>query len=174
MLSLKEILEDLSYSDLLKQSTPKRIERSKTVNGAPLNIRADGNDETRFFRFKSNPSTTGKRHQGFIKFIDYDRKQGSVSEGKMACHVDCDCEDFKYRYAYVDAAKNASSIGDKSLNKCINRPPNIMNPKKRIGLCKHLIRLKEYLIHKIKETQGNSLMEKLNNVGNNLPNGDIY
>lgn len=174
MILLKPILESLTFNDLLKQSTPKRIKRAnRDVSGPSMVVNFEKGNKYGKFKFRSNPSTTSETYQGHITFLEHEREKKRKGEGNMKCTVDCPCPDFRYRFAYVDNKKGAAPIGNKSLNKCINRPPHIMNPKQRIGLCKHLIHLKEYLIKRLQENTNGTLMERLDNIGQTLKDTTI-
>jgi hypothetical protein len=149
--------EDLSFAQLFNLSEPKRIVRSNTVSGPPLDIKAFDDAQYHIFNFKSNPSTTGLRHHGYIKF----KKPGrDTAMTDVKCVVDCGCPDFKYRWAWANKQKGASVVGPKSMNQALNRAPRITNPAGHVGLCKHLLHLKTYL-------QG--LMWELPQAGLNAP-----
>ena len=82
------IFEAMSFSDLFRFSEPKRVVRSKTVKGPPLDIKAFKDSIFYTFNFKSNPSTTGLRHHGYIKF----QKPGrDMPLSQVKCLVDCTC-----------------------------------------------------------------------------------
>lgn len=49
--------------------------------------------------------------------------------------VDCECADFKYRFAYM-ATKKDYKFGDPE-----DRPATKRNPKDKVGLCKHIIKI---------------------------------
>jgi len=134
--------ETLSFSRLFNLSEPKRIVRSNTVKGPPLDIKAFDNAQYHIFNFKSNPSTTGLRHHGYIKF---DRPKRDQPLSEIPCHVDCTCQDYKYRYAWTNKQRGSSKVGPTSLNQAINRPPRITNPSNKPGLCKHILALKNYI-----------------------------
>jgi len=134
--------ERLSYNDLLRVSEPKRVVRSLTVRGPPLRVDAYQNVLYYGFNFKANPSTTGLRRHGYIK-IYKPRRPMAIAD--CPCEVDCPCEDFRYRWAFVDKQHGSSHVGPNSLNQAWNRAPRITNPQGRPGLCKHLIALTKYL-----------------------------
>ena len=165
MIKLKEILEDIvvvermTYNDLLRSSEERRKDRAKNVRTRSLPVSTENGEESWNFRYKANPSRTGNPHQGSVTFF----KEASNNEnaGDVECKVDCSCPDFKYRWAYADTKQDASNIGDKSLNKCINRRPSIRNPREVPGMCKHLIALKDYLKTKIDSSSKQKLSESL-------------
>lgn len=82
------ITEALTFDQMFRLSEPKRVVRSRTVKGPPLEVRAFDDATYHFFNFKSNPSTTGLRHRGYIKFKK-PRKDLPLSQVK--CEVDCTC-----------------------------------------------------------------------------------
>jgi hypothetical protein len=166
----------LSFSQLFNLSEPKRIVRSNTVKGPPLEIKAFDDAQYHIFNFKSNPSTTGLRHHGYIKF---NRPKKSQALTEIPCLVDCTCQDFRYRWAWTNKQRGASKVGAGSMNQAQNRAPRITNPTNRPGLCKHILALKNYLqgvmwdlpLTGIKTPDGvlSSLVSYANNRWTNLP-----
>lgn len=140
------LLEKMTFDQLMRMSEPKRILRSKTVKGPPLKIESYQDKLYYIFNFKSNPSTTGLRHKGFIKFEKPSREK---SLEHVNCLVDCTCPDFKYRWAWADKQRQASKVGANSLNQAINRAPRVTNPSARPGLCKHVLALRDYIYGQI-------------------------
>lgn len=141
--NLKNCLcEELSFSQLFNLSEPKRVVRSKTVSGPPLELRAFDDAEYHIFNFKSNPSTTGLRHHGYIK-LSKPNKSEPLTE--IPCLVDCTCQDYRYRWAWTNKQKGAGKVGQGSMNQALNRAPRITNPTNRPGLCKHILALKDYI-----------------------------
>jgi hypothetical protein len=140
--SVQYLEERMSFRQLMNYSEPKRVIRSLTVHGPPLNIRAVEDGMYYLFNFKSSPSTTGLRHKGFVKFIKPKQRKPLMD---LDCLVDCTCPDFRYRWAWVDKQKGASRIGPKSMNQCINRAPHITNPAGMPGLCKHILALRNWI-----------------------------
>ena len=57
---------------------------------------------------------------------------------KLHVHVSCSCDDFKFRSEWVLAEKGAAEIEYSD-----GSPPDVTNPQRRIGQCKHLIALWE-------------------------------
>ena len=141
----KVLTERMSFRDLLAGSDPGRKKRAKSdVRARSIRVKVIDGNEAWAFTYKSNPSTTGKRWHGFIKFFESDVSSKENAED-LDCQVDCDCLDFRYKWAYADAKQDASSIGGNSLNQCINKPPNKTNPNQVPGMCKHLISLGKFL-----------------------------
>lgn len=161
--------EDMSYKELLAVSTPERQERAKNVRARSLPVSIEDGMEAWNFRYKSTPQTTvtDKPFEGEIRFL-----KGEVGKNDNAidlkCKVDCGCPDYKYRFAYNNAHKNAGNIGPDSLNQAINRRPK---PAYNIGegLCKHLISLRNYLATKIQQTKKNNLFEAMDDVAKQGP-----
>jgi len=158
------INEEMSYDELLRLTTPERKEKSSNVTVRSLPVSTDGNQEQWNFRYKSSPqtTTTNKPFRGSIKFL-----KGSVGNNddasKLKCEVDCECEDFMYRFAYNDASKGASHIGTDSLNGCLNRRPKPAYDYGE-GLCKHLVALGKFLKTKIASTKKSNLFEAIGDV----------
>jgi len=141
---VREILsERMSFKDLLRNSDPKRIDRSKSVSPRSIRVAMMDNNEAWLFNYKSNPSTTGKRHHGYIKFFKKDVSSKDRAD-ELDCKVDCDCEDYKYRFAYNNAKADAGEIGSNAWNDNNGRPPQPYNNNKP-SLCKHLISLGKFL-----------------------------
>ena len=136
------LCEALSFSQLFNLSEPKRVVRSKTVKGPPLDIRAFDDAQYHIFNFKSNPSTTGLRHHGYIK-LNRPKKSDPLTE--IPCLVDCTCQDYRYRWAWTNKQRGAGKVGPGSINQALNKAPRITNPTNRPGLCKHILALKDYL-----------------------------
>jgi hypothetical protein len=136
------LLERLTFNQLLQYSEPKRVVRSLTVRGPPLQVDAYKDVLYYGFNFKSFPSTTEMRHRGYIKFF----KPGRVKDlGDVECIVDCDCEDFRYRWAWVDKQHGSSEVGPSSMNQAFNQAPCITNPSGSPGLCKHILAVRDYI-----------------------------
>lgn len=84
----RSIVERMAFNDLVRLSEPKRLVRSNTVTGPPLQIKAGTNGIFYVFNVKSHPSTTGLRHHGYIKFK---KPRRVMPMGEVECEVDCDC-----------------------------------------------------------------------------------
>lgn len=142
---MKFLFEDLTFDQLFRYSEPKRVKRSDTVRGPPLEINANSDSVYHIFNFKSFPSTTGLRHHGFIKF-----KKPKVGNPRkplqhIPCEVDCTCPDYRYRFAWVNKQKGAGRVGAQSMNQCLNRAPRKTNPAGIPGLCKHILAARDYI-----------------------------
>ncbi len=149
------IAEKMSYLDLMKASDPTRMDKSKRIPAKSLVVKSINDKEAWKFSFKSprDENYTNQRHQGFIYFS----KEGITPNDDVMnidCSVDCSCPDYKYRWAYNNARADAGEIGGNSLNKNNGAAPQI---NLGVGLCKHLLSLKEYLRTKIgRETEPTS------------------
>jgi hypothetical protein len=102
------------------------------------------------FSYKSQGawSTTGQRWHGYVKLLKSEALNNhNVEIQDVDCMVDCDCPDYRYRFAYGNTEQGASITGDSSWNKNNGHYPNKMG--KRVGLCKHLMSLVEYLGTKV-------------------------
>jgi hypothetical protein len=136
--------ERMTFADLYDETDEDRLTRSKTIRVRPLDVDTDNNNEMWRFNYTSAEKTEGKSHKGNIHFFKENVEQNDNAED-LECMVDCSCRDFKYRWAYANAQDDASFIGGRSLNKCINRPPRRTNPTRHKQLCKHLAGLAKYL-----------------------------
>lgn len=137
------LCERLTYDKLFRVSEPKRVIRRLTVKGPPLEIDSYQDSLYYIFNFKSSPSTTGLRHKGYIKFFKPKNKNTPLQH--MECLVDCDCADFRYRWAWAIKQRGSSVVGPNSLNQAWNKAPRKTNPTSRISLCKHLLAAKDHL-----------------------------
>jgi hypothetical protein len=149
---LPEVLQEyLTYDQLFRMSEPKRFQRSLTVKMPPLDMEQyqTGNHWIfgYYFNAKGNPSTTGLRHRGYVRF----RKPKKSHAGKntplsqLPVEVDCMCPDYRYRWAWANHQRSAGPIGANSLNQCLNRAPRKTNPKGMPGLCKHILATRDYI-----------------------------
>jgi hypothetical protein len=141
--STLRVLERLNFDQLFAYSEPKRVLRSKTVRGPSLGIESYRDNMYYYFNFKAFPSIEHRRHKGYIRFFkpdDFDTPLEQVN-----CEVDCDCKDYRFRWAWANTQRDSSRIGADSLNQCIDQAPRITNPTARPGLCKHLLALRNFL-----------------------------
>ena len=111
------LCERLTFDNLFRVSEPKRVYRSFTVRGPPLEIDQYQDTVYYIFNFKANPSTTGLRHRGYIKFFKPKSKNPKdVPLQHLECLVDCECPDFRYRWAWANKQRQSSVVGPSSLN----------------------------------------------------------
>lgn len=90
--SRKFLEERMTFDQLFKYSEPKRVKRSLTVRGPPMEIDANSDAIYHTFNFKSFPSTTGLRHHGYIKFLrPRNQDPNKVALQHVPCVVDCTC-----------------------------------------------------------------------------------
>ncbi len=168
------LLEKMSFNQLLAKSERGRKKRGSTIKRiTPLTGTASQNAEFLNFSYKSPPehNTTGLRWRGQITFENKDLlKNKDKSQEDIFCKVDCGCPDYRYRWAYANKTKDAGTIGNNSLNKCIDRFPTQTNPYLNPGLCKHLISLKDYLKTKLQESSQPTVAEKLIEIAQQNPN----
>jgi hypothetical protein len=139
----------MSFRDLLRGSESGRKQRARTdVNVRPMRVTTIDGNEAWTFSYKSSPSTTGIRWKGYINFLKKDVLSKDSAED-LDCQVDCECPDFRFRYAYNDAQAGASITGPNSLNQNNGKPPRPRNQggvgDYGVGMCKHLIALGKYL-----------------------------
>jgi hypothetical protein len=151
---MRQVLtEKMSFRDLLRVSEPGRIKRGRNdVTARSIRVKSEDNQEIWAFNYKSDPSTTGNRWHGYVRFFKEDVSQKDNAED-LYCQVDCDCPDFRYRYAYNNAVADVTPIGADSINKNNGKK---WRPRSQggvgdygVGLCKHLCALSEYLKTKI-------------------------
>lgn len=159
MILLKRLIQEflcerMTFNQLLSASGNKqdnsRMDRAKHVNARSVRVTTIDENEAWTFSYKSqgHHSTTGDRHHGYVRFFkDNVRKNERASD--IECMVDCDCPDYKYRWAYNNARAGASITGNSSWNGNNGKPPR---PREQggvgnlgEGLCKHLIALGKFL-----------------------------
>ncbi len=147
------LLERTSFKRLLAGSESGRKQRGRTdVNVKPMRVTTMDENEAWTFSYKSSPSTTGNRWHGYVQFFKEDVSHKDSAED-LECMVDCDCPDYRYRYAYNNAQDGVGRIG-----KHPEWPHGNQNngqkwkPRSQggvgdygVGLCKHLCALSEYL-----------------------------
>lgn len=139
----RSLFERMSFDQLMGMSDPKRIARSATVRVPPLKFDAYKDQEAYYFNAKSAPSTTGLRHKGYVKV--FKPKDPNTPLEKVDCEVDCQCPDYKFRWAWANKQRGSSKVGPNSLNQAWNQAPRKTNPKGRPGLCKHIISTRDYI-----------------------------
>jgi hypothetical protein len=151
------LTERMSFRALLAGSESGRQERGKhDVNVRPIKVITIDGQEAWTFRYKSNPSTTGNPWHGYVQFFKDDvSKKDSADD--LDCMVDCDCPDYRFRYAYNNAKADVGRIG-RTPDWRHGNDNNGQKWKPRsqggvgdfgVGLCKHLCALSEYLKTKI-------------------------
>jgi hypothetical protein len=124
------------------------------------------------FDFESRPSTTGRPHQGYVKFVPEKGQPRAIDKlrdflgrigqqikkfigkkvppqalkgsdlRKMLCEVSCSCPDFKYRMSYANVQVGVTTAAGRTDN---GRAPVRTNPAKRPGFCKHILATLRYL-----------------------------
>jgi hypothetical protein len=141
---MRQLNEKLTFDQLFRMSDPKRVFRSFKVKGPPLEIDSYQDAVYYAFNFKSNPSTTGLRHRGYVKFLR-PKLDGQKPLQHLNCVVDCTCPDFRYRWAWANKQRGASRVGAQSLNQAFNQAPRRTNPTSKPGLCKHVLAAREYI-----------------------------
>lgn len=154
----------MTFDKLVSVSSDKRKERANNVRyKTPPNFVSEENDTEYTFKTKSNPSDSGKTYESSILF--YKPKNKHLPLGKCKVKVDCQCPDYRYTWAYANTKKGSSETGLGSLNRSVNAPPKINNPKQRTGLCKHLIALNDYIVGEYynfpEEEDTNSKLKKI-------------
>ena len=179
----ESVNENMSYDELLRLTadTPRspddntnRIDRSKNVRTRSMPVTMEEDQEQWNFRYKSSPQTsiTHKPFEGAITFLKGEVGRNDSAED-LECKVDCGCPDYRYKFAWNNAAQDAGDIGPDTLNQAINRKPK---PAYDIGegLCKHLSALSKFLQTKIKQTQRSNLFEAINEVAKQGPFNITY
>jgi len=162
------LTEAMSWAELLKytQTYMKggggagRIQRAGNVHVRSNPVSMEEGKEAWNFNYKSNPSTTGKRWHGFVRFLKGEVENKDNAQ-ELQCIVNCDCPDYKYVWAYPNKKKGAGFTG-RPYNDNNGRPwltsslprggraDRRTNPHQIPGMCKHLIALAGYLETEIK------------------------
>ena len=156
---MREVLvEKMSFRQLLSKTDRGRRDRGSRMRVRSLAGSANEDEEQWNFGYKSDRDhiTTMRPHTGRISFEKdaYNKFRGKRSMDEVVCKVDCSCPDYKYRWAYANAAQQAGEVGGDSLNRSNGNAPVKTNPGKKPSLCKHLVALKDYLRTKLQESDG--------------------
>ena len=168
--------ESLTYNQMLNATAMYWQTRLKTVRNVRtkppgLVMLKDGTVDLSF-DFVSVPSTEGRPHVGYVKFVPergqprlIDRLKdflGRIGQQvkkfigkkvppralkgsdlrKMLCEVSCDCKDFKYRMSYANVKQGVTTQAGRTDN---GRAPVKTNPAGRPGFCKHILATLRYL-----------------------------
>jgi len=151
---LKRILtETITFQSMYNRSEKGRKDRARTdVNVKPMRVMTLDDNEAWSFSYKSSPSTTGHRWHGYIQFFKENVRQ-TEDAMQLECMVDCDCPDYRYRYAYNNAKAGVGRIGkhpewpygnDNNGRKWRPRSQGGVGDY-GVGLCKHLCALRDHL-----------------------------
>lgn len=169
---LKNLLtETLSFGQLLTQTAKipyatspgeTRVDRGEThVKARSMRVMAMENNEAWTFNYKSDlpTSTTNTRYHGFVKFMkeNVESKDDAI---QLDCMVDCDCPDYRYRWAYNNAKAGSGTTGAQAGTGWHHHNDNNGGAPRKVGaggigdygtpgLCKHLCSLSEFLKTKI-------------------------
>jgi hypothetical protein len=139
---MRYLIERMTFDQLFRVSDPRRVMRSGTVRGPAIEVLSYQDSEMYVFNAKSSPSTTGLRHKCYIRFY---RPRRPKTLQNLDCLVDCECPDYKFRWAWVNKQRGSSAVGSSSLNQAHNRAPRVTNPGNRPGLCKHLLAMRDFI-----------------------------
>jgi hypothetical protein len=90
---------------------------------------------------------SGKRRYSYVRFY-------GPPDPRTPVWVWCSCEDFAYRLEWVLTKIGCSSLATGYSGQgvpIINEPPDIKNPQKKPGLCKHLLIAAEIALRQTKD-----------------------
>lgn len=90
---------------------------------------------------------SGKRRYAYVRFY-------GPPDPKTPVWVWCSCEDFAYRLEWVLAQIGCSTLAtgySGQGTEIINQPPDIKNPQRKPGLCKHLLVAAEMALRQTKD-----------------------
>lgn len=171
---MRQVLtERMSFKDLLGAAgttrpyktdpNTNRADRGRAhVNARSIRVMATENGEAWTFRYKSDhaTSTTNSPYHGFVKFFKEIYDKDNVSANDLDCMVDCDCPDYRFRFAYNNAQAGAGTIrGQNGVPGWKHHNDNNGAAPKPVdqggvgdygpGICKHLSALTEYLKTKV-------------------------
>lgn len=149
------ICERLSFAQLYGYTDQGRRDRARSVRGPALELESSRGNQTYNFNFRAYPSTQGKRHQGYVRFFRPSNPNTPLE--RLECEVDCQCLDYRYRFAHANKQRGSGQVGPMSLNKALNRAPRITNPKSKNSLCKHLARVRDYIVNHLYGGQGRTI-----------------
>lgn len=131
--------------------------RGRSTNGArfvianpPKPYRDEDGRIVLRFQYQSRPSrsTTGMMQVGYVKFKDHEAFLKASARNLPAAlkhgdvQVSCSCPDHLYRWQWVLAGAGAAPapIG------AANTPPDQTNPKRLLGMCKHLSAVSPFML----------------------------
>lgn len=142
---MKQVLnETMSFRDLYAASDPVRISKSQSdVTPRSLRVSSMNDNEAWMFSYKSSPSTTGQRWQGYVRFLK-ESVSSTESADDIDCMVNCNCPDFRYRWAYNDAAAGVGEPVPNSWSGNNGQKPQPYNDH-GVGACKHILSLGKFL-----------------------------
>jgi hypothetical protein len=170
------LMESLTYNQMLTATARYWRTRLRTVRAVhtqppALVMMQDGTVDLAF-NFESRPSTEGRPHRGYVKFIP---EQGGTNwlaklkdmlgkaaknikrlfghkvppqilKGsdlrKMLVEVSCDCKDFRYRMSWANVKAGVTTAQGRTDN---GAAPLITNPQGHPGFCKHILATVRYL-----------------------------
>jgi hypothetical protein len=170
------LLESLTYNQMLTATARywrTRLRTVRAVHTSPpaLVMMQDGTVDLAF-NFESHPSTEGRPHRGYVKFVPEKGKVNwleklkgvlgraaqniqrffgkkvppQVLKGsdlrKMLVEVSCDCKDFKYRMSWANVKAGVTTPAGRTDN---GKAPIFTNPAARPGFCKHILATVRYL-----------------------------
>jgi len=164
-MTFKQLWKNAASRPYKTDPTQTRADRGKHhVRSRSIRVMATENGEAWTFRYKSDhaTSTTNEPYHGFVNFVKEGPswKKESPSADDLPCMVDCDCPDYRFRFAYNNAQAGSGTIGGEggvpgwkhhnTNNGAAPRPVEDggvgdYGP----GLCKHLCALTEYLKTKV-------------------------
>lgn len=140
--------ERMTYDDLVRASEPNRGIRAMRIKLPPMEVDSYQTNShfvfSYYFNAKGKPSTTGLRHQGYVRFMK-PKNRKSVPLARLDVEVDCMCPDYRYRWAWANKQRQAGRVGPNSLNQALNRAPRITNPRGKPGLCKHILATRQFI-----------------------------
>ena len=171
---MRQILtETLSFGQLLGATSKipyatspgeTRVDRGhEHVKAKSLKVMTLENDEAWTFNYKSDlpTSTTNTRYHGFVRFMK-ENIESKDDAAALECMVDCDCPDYRYRWAYNNAKAGSGTTGAGGLKEAgwpYHNRNNGAAPRSKEqggvgdygtpGLCKHLCLLSVFLKTKI-------------------------
>jgi hypothetical protein len=92
-----------------------------------------------------NPTRARPVKGGTVTFIFFKEDVAKKrSADDLDVELDCDCPDYKYRWAYANHAYGAGKMGKEAMNKSNGKAPKKTNPSGKPGLCKHLASVSKY------------------------------
>jgi hypothetical protein len=140
VLTKPELFLEYTIDELMDEGGKDRMERARRhVRTQPPKVIKTSDDgfETLEFNFKSFPSTSGKRAQGYVEH-----------KGREIREMYCSCEDFFYRiwYKAVDMGIAKWDIDKKYPRiKQPNQMAGNIKPSDQLFVCKHIAALDKYL-----------------------------
>jgi hypothetical protein len=123
----------VTFREVLRSTPENRFSNAEKVKIRKVKITRSGSQVVKAVAEAYTPgSSAGTLYDVEIEF-----------KPKKKIKLGCSCDDFVYRFEWVLYNKGSADIQYGN-----GAPPDDTNPARTLGCCKHVIALRDYLIHK--------------------------